>query len=272
MIVVSQDVLLLEPEVSGGGVLNFDSPVVGWQSIVTASNIAADTEDPDNPATNLANQATNLKWVAEDDSEQYLTVVTGTADPIDYVGVARHNFGTEQIQVSLEGDDGGGFDELIAPVILPNDAPVIFRVAPDSFESVRLRLQTGNGIPEAAVVYVGKLLILQRRIYVGHTPIVYGRDVRVSSGMSEVGNFLGRIVTSESRSSSVSLQNITPSWYRTYMDPFVDACKESPFFFAWRPGTYPLETGFAWTTGQPRPVNQKNNGMMRIDLQMAGIA
>ena len=114
--------------------------------------------------------------------------------------------------------------------------------------------------------------MLQRRIYVGHTPIPYGRESRVTTGVSESGNFLGRIVLGESLETSVDLQNMTPAWYRAEMDPFIAASKEAPFFFAWRPDSYPRETGYAWMTNNPKPSNQRSNGMMQISLSMGGIA
>jgi hypothetical protein len=70
---------------------------------------------------------------------------------------------------------------------------------------------------------------------VAHTPIKYGRRTNVTNGMSESGNFLGRIVLGQMVETEVSLQNITPGWYRSYMDPFIEASRETPFFFAWRP-------------------------------------
>jgi len=112
---------------------------------------------------------------------------------------------------------------------------------------------------------------VQRRIYVGHTPMPYGRSARIQNGRSEAGHFLGRIVIQETRDTAVALQNLTPTWYRTYMDPFIRASKEVPFFFAWRPQSYPYETGYGWMTNEPRPVNQRANGMMQIDLQMSGV-
>ena len=54
--------------------------------------------------------------------------------------------------------------------------------------------------------------------------------------------------------------------------PFIVASKEVPFFFAWRPASYPRETGFAWMTNNPKPSNQRSNGMMQISLSMGGVS
>jgi len=252
---------------------NVNNPVIGYRNLVTTANITATTQAEGFPATNLANPATDLLWVADPSGDEYLTVAIADSDPVDYVGIARHNLGSAQIPVSIEGDDGSGWSELVGETLLADDKPVIFRWEPQSLAGVRVRMQEGSAPPEAAVLYVGRLLVIPRRIYVGHTPMPYGREVTVINGVSESGNFLGRIVVGETRSTSVSLKNLDPAWYRQHMDPFVAAGAESPFFWAWRPGTYPYETGFGWFPGGvPRPTNDRPNGMMAIDFDLRGVA
>lgn len=263
--------LVLSGDDGGGGVYNADSPIIGWQSILTAGNLAATTEDASYPVTNLLNPATNLRWRATSAALNYLTVTVGGSDPISYVAIAKHNLGSSLIAASVEVDDGGGYDEIVPPALPGDDSPIIFQFEDDSYAGVRLKLAAGDEMPEIGVMYVGRLLTLQRRIYVGHTPMTYGRSATVLNGMSEDGNFLGRIVTNESRDTTVPLKNITPSWYRTNMDPFVQSGIVSPFFFAWRPGTYPSEVGFGWFPNIPRPVNQRINGMMSIDFSIKGV-
>jgi hypothetical protein len=121
-------------------------------------------------------------------------------------------------------------------------------------------------------VYAGKLLILQRRIYVGHSPITYAKKTRVATGRSENGQLLGRIVLSESSQTVVELPHLTPDWFRTYMTPFLDFAKEFPFFFAWRPSTYPNEVGYAWMLNDPAMTNQLGNGFVKTSLELGGIA
>lgn len=272
MIVISPNVVL-----SSGEGENGNNPVIGYDNLVSVSAVAATTAAPNYPATNLANPATNLRWIADPDSppaDEYLTVTITRLDPVDYVAIARHNFGTEQIPVSVEINTGDSpeWQEVIAPALLPDDGPVLFRFEPQTVLGVRVRLQPAGAAPFAAVLYVGKLLILQRRLYVGHTPLPLGRNAQIVTGQSESGQYLGRTILQEGRNTAVSLQNLTAAWYRAYLDPFIEASKLDPFFFAWRPQSYPYETGFAWMTNEPRPVNARSNGMMSIDLQMSGIA
>jgi hypothetical protein len=278
-VIVSSD-LVVSPGVDG---INGDNPLIGYQTLVAAGNVTATTADPDWPASNLANPSTFLKWKADPGSpvaDEYLTVIPDTADDIDYVGIAGHNFGSGQMPVSIEYLDETAspptWTELIGETLLPDDGPALFRFTPQPLAMIRVRIQPSlAAVPVApavaAVLYVGKLLVLQRRIFVGHTPIPYGRRLTVANHRSIAGAFLGRIVLSETTETSVDLQNLTPAWYRSYFEPFLVAAKEIPFFFAWRPAAYPREIGFAWLTGDPQPANEQPNGLMQVSFEMAGI-
>lgn len=278
-VVISDDLAL-----SSSGDVTANNPIIGYANVVTTANIDATTEEANFPATNMANPNTNLKWQGVLGSpaldDEYITVIVNSEDNIDYVAVARHNFGTGMFPVSIEGlaeadDSPAEWFELVSDVLLADDRPVIFRFTPQSLYAVRIRLQpsvaTEPEAPFAAVVYVGLLLVLQRRIYVGHTPIPYGRRAKITNARSESGNFLGRVVLNEMTTTSIDMQNLTPGWYRTYLDPFIVASKEVPFFFNWRPEDYPYESGFVWMVNDPIVSNQRPNGMMQIKMEVNGI-
>ena len=278
MSVVISGSLVLGDVQSGGGVINADNPLIAYNNFVDASNVSATTSATGNLATNLANPSTALKWLAASASpltDEYITLALNTAELVDYVAIARHNFGTAGITVSLESLDEGSpetWTEIISEFIPADDSAILMRFTPQAVTSLRIKLQPGTTEATAAVVYAGALLVLQRRIFVGHTPIKYGRKSRITNGRSESGDFLGRIVLSEMTSTKVDMQNITGPWYRTYLDPFIQDSKTRPFFFAWRPSSYPSEIGFAWMTNDPQPSNSLPNGMMQISLEMSGIA
>lgn len=254
-----------------------DDPAIGIDNDVLTSNIAATSAQTNYPVTNLANPATYPGWKSNAlTNPQYLTfTVPSVGKSYDYIGIAKHNFGTAQVTCGVEINKGAGWVEVVADFLpaTADDKPLMFRWSPDSgYTGIRFRMKPGATKPEAGVMFVGKLLYLQRRIYVGHTPITYGRNSVVETGVSESGNFLGRIVTRQSNTTQVNLSNLTAAWYRSYLDTFITQSKESPFFFAWRPSTYPYEVGYAWITNNPRPVNQSPNGMMGIDFEMEGLA
>lgn len=271
VVISSSYVLSLPP--NGGDTPTLDNPLIGYQNVITSTNIIATASDVNFPVSNLGNPATNLKWKGTGTGTQYLTITTGTINPIDYVGIAKHNFWTAQAQISIEIAPTNAlvYTQVVAPVILPNDGPALFQFTPQTCFAVRIKIVGSLIIPVVGAVYNGKLLILQRRIYVGHTPITYGRDNNIVNGVSEAGEFLGRILIGSNNMTAVSMKNITPSWYRSYFDPFIIASITKPFFFAWRPYTYPNEVGYAWITNNVKPTNQLVNGFMSVDFQISGV-
>lgn len=254
--------------------INDNNPVVGYHNLVTASNISTGTANTDHPASDMANPATCLYWRGTEATlDEFILVNLGGGQDCDYIAVARHNFGTMGIRVSLLiATDGVPTYTTVHTFTPADDKPFMIRFRRRTATHVALILdQNGAGFPQAAVVYVGLALQFQRRIYVGHTPLPFGRVTKASNGMSESGHFLGRIVTGEGRTSQVSIQNIGHIWYRLHMEPFIEAAVEAPFFFAWRPSSFPDEVGYAWLSGDPRPNNQRANGMMQVALDIGGI-
>lgn len=260
----------------GSGVTSTSAPMIGWDNRVQREDISATSEEELHPATNMGNPSTSEYWRAANTDTQYITILlSGEDQVIDYIGIARHNLGSSMATITLEyseSDVDDVWDIALGPFMVGDDSVIFGRMVPVPASRVRLKIEGAQVPPRLAVLSVGKSLLLQRNIYVGHTPITYGRKTRLSSGVSESGQFLGRIILSNSHNSGISLRNITPSWYREYMDPFIASTSELPFFFAWRPDDYPLEVGYCWVAGEvPQPTNQLNNGMMEISLSFNGI-
>jgi hypothetical protein len=258
------------------------TPVIGYQNIVTAGSVAATSAAAGFPASNLANPSTAMRWVADEPgsppADQYLTVTIDQVDEVDYLAIAVHNLGSGQNAVSVEGSIGGSPEwfELVQETIQANDDPVIFRFTPQSLTGIRLRIQPSQAtvptVPYVAVMYVGKLLVLERGTHADHVPINLGRKTRVMNGMSETGNFLGRVVLSESRSTSFALQDLRSVWYRANFDPFVVAAKDVPFFFAWRPQAFPGDVGFVTLTNDVVPSRSFGTGRFSVTLNISGVA
>ena len=253
-----------------------NSPCIGSDNRVLTTNIISDSANAAYPITNVANPATNILWKSASLAAQTITIDnTANTDLMDYLAIARHNFGSTRCYVRLDVTDfSASTTTVIASYQPADDKALIFRFAPQQVKTFKIYLipTSATVYPQAAVIYAGKLVVSPRNVYVGHTPLTLGRQTQVSNGKSENGNFLGRIVIQESLMTGLSLMNLNAAWYRSVFDPFVVQAKEYPFFFAWRPTTYPNEVGYAWMTGDPKPSNQRPNGMMQVDLQMTGVA
>lgn len=266
-LVISRNIVLA-PSIAADG----DKPVIGWQNFLAAANVAADTAADGYPAVNVANAQTFSKWKAADSTEQYLTFVTDTLEEIDYLALARHNLASAAIPVSVEGKGPGDMEwsELVPDVVLGSDMPALFRFEKQALTHLRLKLQAGDAPASIAVVYFGALLVMEHPIWVGHLPFPDAVKSETTNGRSESGEFTGRIITREYTETKVPLSLISPDWYRTYMRPFISTAKAAPFFFAWRPATYPQEVGYAWLRNNPEPIAEGPSNLLALSLELGG--
>jgi hypothetical protein len=248
------------------------------------------------PASNLLNPATHLKWKAgapasPPDTYIYLTASLAgqvsfnspadTSPAVDFVAIARHNLASIGCGIAIGYFDTSsppGFVSLIPATTLADDGPVLFRFTTQPLSNVVIRLTAfdtasppASTTPEIAVAYVGKLLVLPRKVYQGLTPIQYGRIAKVTNGKSEAGQFLGRIVMQEFVKDTIPLSLIEPDYFASYVDPFLAGSKENPFFFAYRPLTHPESVGYCHMTNDPMPLNEPPHGLVAMQLEMTGI-
>lgn len=272
MIVISNNLVL-----SAAEEISADNPVILWDSLVTATNVESTSEDEDFPIANVANPATHLKWVGGvNTGDEYITITTGTVEPIDGAGIAKHNLGSSNATISWEACEDLSLSpqvwtEVISERVLADDAPALFRWEPGIYQAVRLRIQQGDEVPEIAVVYLGPLLLLERSIKVDvpHIPFPMGIVSKEVNGKSESGNFLGRIEINRFNQSEAEFAHITPVWYRENFQPFVAA--RVSFFFAWNPTEYPTEVGYAWLMDNPMPEVDTVTRRVAIGLKMQGV-
>lgn len=271
-----------------------DNPIIGWVNYVTpsltsavfANNPTVDASDVDFPAANMAADTTDTRWEAPDSvvfEDIDLIFQFDGLRPIDYLAFAVHNLGTNQRALRVFGATtsvGGNpvYTALAQEVILADDSPVLFRFAEANYTHIKLALKSSyidTEDPYVSVVFVGKLLVIERKIQVAFTPINYGRRPRIQNARSENGKFLGRTVLSEWRESTASIAYLSSDWYRDELDEFVAASQTETFFFAWAPISYPLEIGYAWMTNEPAPEifqSLEDGGhIIRIGFEMQGV-
>jgi hypothetical protein len=255
----------------GNGASQDNRPVITENNLVAFDNITATSENPLLPATNAANGNTNLRWESQSSDEQYLTSEFDVNSSVDYLAIAGHNFGESGAAVSVEVLVSAVWTEVVEPNVLGDNNPTILKFDEVSCDGVRLKMASSTFTPTVTVLFSGLTLQLQRNIYVGHSPIEFGRNNSVVTGMSESGQFIGRIVIGKEHNTVVDMENITPQFYRDKIDTFFKNAPENTFFFAWRPMQYPNEVSYSWIKEDGRVTNQRPNGMMNISFPVGGI-
>lgn len=247
-------------------------PIIGWHSVLDVNDIAADSSLDGRPALNMWNPDTASVWESGGTSEQYITLANTGGGWIDYVGIAKHNFGSGGVQFQLQAMGSGGWEDITDVIATARNAAIIIYFNPRTSSAVRLRLIPQGVAPVIAHIKLGSALVLQRRIYVGHKPATLTRHASVITNGSENGQFLGKIVTREWHQTDVKQANVTPDFMRSQIVPFIKHAQTGTFFFAWRPLEYPDEVVYGWTDDNIEPVNQRVNGMMEFGFSVQAVA
>lgn len=246
------------------------NPRIGYDTIVTPSTVTSDQGAASR--INLGNPATYLKWTADDISTQHIGAALLAARTVNYYGIAGHNLGDAGAIVTFQSSpDNVVWTDVTDGVALQDNFALIEEFEDQFTRYYRLKIEGATIVPSVAVLYIGDMLRVARRIYVGHAPFTLQRNTVVNSGKSENGQFLGRVVRSTTFETEVAVQNLSPSWIRTKLDPFLAVAADTPFFWSWRPCSYPTEVGYAWTTKDPKVSNQRPNGMMDFSMSLQGI-
>ncbi len=246
-------------------------PVIGWHNVVTVATIAATSEDADHPVTELANQITYLYWLSASTGTQYLTATLSGVDEVDYVAIARHNLGSAGVTVSVEANIGAGWVEVFPAYLPADDKPLLLRfTGVASPTGVRVKLVPDGTEPSAAVLYIGKLLVMERGVQPGHTPLPYALSRNIVSGRSVSGEYLGRIEHGAALKSSANFRFLTADFVREELNPFLE--DGGPFFFVWQPEEYPDEVGYAWCANDPIPTISHLSNFSDVTLELEALA
>jgi hypothetical protein len=247
-------------------------PAVLWRNLVTAAGITADAEDASYPASNLANPQTSSVWKSGSTMDQDIVFSLSSDDTIDCVGIARHNLGSGAVGLTISGitAEPGAEYETLAELSPGDDSDIMAVVEAGYYASIKLHLEPDAVEPQAAVIYVGKLLRMNKGLAPGFAPPADALQTTMLSGFAENGDFLGDLIVSQRRSSSFKFRPQAGEWYRTTVRPFLEA--RTPFFFAWSPLAHPDEASFAKFAGDPQAVLSGYRDYFDVSFNMIGLA
>lgn len=240
----------------------------GYKTILTEDNITVTSQVAGFPGISLANPLTAERWKPSA-LPATATIDAGEAVDVDYIGLASHTFGRDSTTLTVQySTDGITWTDIDTKA--PGDNKAIMFIF-DKITARYWRLSlAGTAVPSLGVMYIGELLVSQRKIYGGHTPITMGRKTRVIRNKTEGGQFAGISQIREGVRTSVALRHLTAAWYRSEFEPFVLSSRARPFFFAWRAEDYPDEVGYVWTIADIIPVNMGIRDLMEVEFTIEG--
>jgi len=232
---------------------------IGWDTLTreaVISDVEASSENGTGPADAPLRPDTAEYW---EPSEMPATweLQWDASQSIDYVGIAAHTIGsTGDISITVESTNDiptGSPEQYWRPLasahIPTDDKPIMFLDTIRSARAIRITLggSPTPSPPRIAVIYAGLSLWMPEAIRGTHTPINLSRETVLERQLSQGGQFLGQNIRRRGFTGSVQFENLDADWYRTNFDQFVQAARQYPYFFAWRPGEREDEIVYAWT-------------------------
>ena len=234
---------------------------------LTASSVTASSEEGDRPADAPLRPDTFERW-RPSSSEATWEVDLGASKRVDYVAIAAHTTGSSGASITIEHSPDATTWATVISVTPSDDAAIICQFVEVSDRYWRLVLSDGR--PEIGVVYIGQILEMQRPYYGGQTPTTLARTTTIRTSRSRSGQFLGQDFRRRGFSPSASFSNLEADWVRDNFVPFMDDARIYPYFFAWRPSTFPKEVVYAWTGDDITPQNSGTRDLMSVSWDMVG--
>lgn len=269
MAVVITSNMALSSLISTSGGRN--KPIIGWDNVVANGTLMASSSAEGYPVTNLTNPSTSSEWRAAADGTQSVTVTLSGAQEINYIGIARHNFGSTGTSLTITAQPG---DVEITPSMMPvDDAPLMVRFDPITVESLTITMTGSTDPVRMSVLYAGMLTTVKGGIYQEVVPIPYGYQTDIVTNRAESGDFLGRIMTDQRLQLAYEFAYVEYDWFKANMGPFIKHAMLRPFFFAWLPEKYPEDVVFGWLTNDINPISENFEGtvVVRFNMEMGGL-
>jgi len=271
----------------GGGGATYivrNKPLIGWQSLYDVGDVTASEFVDGFPASAVWSGDTYTRWKSPASGltsfERSLTFFKSGSGSVDYVGIAGHNLGDNEISYQLfSSTDGVSWtDETPARVPVDNSAIIehFDSVVGPYFKLVFVVPAETEGVT-VAHVKIGRILQLERPRYVGDIPAGMDTQVEKIASKSYSGQHLGSVLISQGNKFSITQENNTPGFIRApalqnffrhaHLLQKLSNGPTETFFFAWRPDDLPLEVQYCGeTTSFNAPTNQRANGLMQWSM------
>lgn len=232
-----------------------------------AADVSASSESANTPADAPLRPDTYERWQPTDSGATW-RVDLGSSQPVDYVAIGAHTLATAGASLTIEySSDDASWTQVMS--VTPGDnAAIMCQFVEVSARYWRITLP--GGAPEIGVIYIGRMLEMQRPIYGGHAPLNLSRTTTIRTSRSRSGQFLGQQYRRKGYETSISFSNLKADWIRETFAPLIEDARTQPYFLAWRPSQFPKETGYVWTGDDIVPQNSGTRDYMDVSWDMVG--
>lgn len=242
-----------------------------WTRGLTAASVTVSGETSDGPRDAPLRPDTFSFWEPPAMPATWQVDFGEIKENVDGAGIVG-DLGSKRCSAKLETSIDSTTWTVLGHEVLPaDDAPLIFLDTARRAKYLRVSAY-GAQAPRIAVIYVGTALCMPYSIYGGHSPLRLSQEVELMQTRSRSGEFLGQNIRRIGVGGSALFKYLTAAWYRQYFAPFAKSFLQYPAFFAWRPGGFPLDAAYVWSSGDKiAPVNMGKRDLMQVEVPMTGI-
>ncbi len=240
---------------------------IGWENL--ASSVVATSEASGFPASIVLSATTYERWKPTA-MPATLTFDLGSAQDVDYVGIASHSLGTQGSLITVESSTDNSTWSTVDSKYVQTDAPLMFLFEKTQAQYWRITV-SDSPIPTIGVVYIGEALAMYRPFYSGHTPGQLNRQTDIRPNRSEEAEFLGRSIIRQGKAESYEWRHIPINWYIDNVEPMVKQLRKTPAFIAWNPLRFPTHVVYGWTTGDIAPTTMGIRDLVQFGLSVEAL-
>lgn len=218
-------------------------PVILWNNIFTASQIAVTSEASGFPKENLVGLRPYKRWRGTSSIDHGISITLASSKAADSVGLVGHNLGSIGATVAIQGWISGAFQTLATAQPTTNKAMVILFNS-QTLQNWRLYLTTLSGAPEIGSMILGPRLTMEKYLQSGFDPDA--QTTYAESSVSQSANLLGTVVRYRERNVQARFQSLTPAWVDANLKSAWEGALGigQPFFWAWEMDLHPTEVYF----------------------------
>ena len=205
------------------------------------------------------------------------TLTYPTARNVSFVGIAKHDLGTQNATIAIEylvGADWTAFPGAgaLAPA---DDTPILLLSALTEVDGVRMRITAADDEPTVSIIMVGLADEWPRPFVWPGQPITEGDRIGFENTIAVTGNWLGRSVVSDGLQFGVEMNHASELWRQTEFKAFKEYAngEGAAFFIALRPLDYPDELAYAWATNVVTATRAMPNKRIStsVSMQLQGL-
>lgn len=229
--------------------------IIGWQNLGAASGttITSSTETSGFEDDNAVDYRLD-DWWKPTASAATITFDLGSAQSVDYIGIAGHNLGTNSVAASWRySTDNFSADDNEAVGWSPSNDSVQFKThTTQSKRYWRLRLTYAGSDPSVGHISFGARYAPPVGARPGFVMPKYGTKNKYINSIGDTGLFIGRSLIRETYAAEIDMALLTAANMRTDIDGLLAHVLLRPFFLQWDNTNYPAESAYCWLTDDPR--------------------